>query len=305
MAYLVIDTETTTSNKGNSFDPRNRLCLVSWKTENKDGVYKIEYDAEPYGSNLVALQYLINIHDTLILFNAKFDLHWLREYGIQFQEKKIFDVQLAHFILSRQTEALPSLNQVATHWGLEGKLEDIKEYWDAGIDTPNIPLNLLCSYALQDVSITERCYLKQVEKFKQAPKLKKLHTLACQDLLVLAEMEWNGMQYSVDASLKEADTLLSQMNQIEHDLNEEVGDVEIEINWQSPKQVSAVLYGGTISTPSKEAYTFTYKDGRTAKKLRAINKLSTFPRLIDPPKKAKTASEERSEERRVGKECRL
>jgi len=187
MKTLVLDVETTTTNKGNPFDPRNKLCLIAWKTEKEHGCYKIEYDDDPYGASIAALQHLISIHDTLVTFNGKFDLHWLRKYGIDFSGKRIFDVQLGYFILTNQLNRLPSLNAVAEWCKAGTKLDKIKEYWDQGIDTPDIPLSELIDYAIQDVDLTWKCYEHLSSLLDKFPKKRKLVTLACQDLLVLEE----------------------------------------------------------------------------------------------------------------------
>ena len=43
--YLVLDCETTTSNKGNPFDQTNKLCYVGLQGH---GLYNIEYDLSKY-----------------------------------------------------------------------------------------------------------------------------------------------------------------------------------------------------------------------------------------------------------------
>lgn len=292
MPHLILDLETTTSNKGNPFDPRNRVCLVAWKTSNHAGSYKLEYDEDPYGANLAALQHLVNIHDTLVLFNGKFDLHWLRKYGIDFSGKRVFDVQLGYFILTNQLNRFPSLNDVSEWCGAGKKIDKIKEYWDEGIDTPQIPYSELVEYAIQDVVLTEKCYLYLVDKLEQYPKKRKLVNLACQDLLVLEEMEWNGMRYDVAGSLNSAAGIKIEMDSITTQLAEELNhESASEVNWNSPKQVSAVLYGGSFEVPYKETYLFRYKDGRTAEKQRKALKEITFPRLVEPPDHAATETE--------------
>ena len=289
MAYLVLDVETTTLNKGNPFDPRNRLCVVSWRTKDACGLYKIEYDEEPYGASLAALQHLINIHEVLVVFNGKFDLHWLRKYGIQFCDKRIWDVQLAYYILSRQTKKLPSLDAVAEALGFGQKLDQIKKYWESGLDTPQIPFGELSEYALQDVKLTEDCYKALSAQLDALPDMRRLFTVSCADLLVLEEMEWNGMFYAVTESLEEAQCIKEQMEQIEERLIDILDhDYAIDINWNSPKQVSAILYGGEVEFAYKEKYLFNYKDGRVAEKERNATRFVSFPRLVEPNEKHKS-----------------
>jgi DNA polymerase I-like protein with 3'-5' exonuclease and polymerase domains len=128
-------------------------------------------------------------------FNLKFDLHWSRRVGCP-MPKQIWDVQLAEFILSGQTIRYPSLEGVAQSYGLGGKESVIeREYWDKGIDTDNIPPDVLSRYCKRDIELTYQIYLKQKERFAENPKLLRLFKLQCEDLLVLLEMEANGQVY--------------------------------------------------------------------------------------------------------------
>lgn len=292
MKHLVLDVETTTLNKGGPFDPRNKLCVISWKTKDEEGVYKIEYDDDPYGAAIAALQHLINIHDVLIFFNAKFDLHWLRKYGLDFRGKKIFDVQLAYFIHTAQVNRLPSLNAVAEYCGAGKKIDKIAEYWDSGIDTPQIPYAELVEYAIHDVVLTEHCYFYLLKQLEANPEKLGLVRLACQDLLVLEEMEWNGMKYDVVSSTRDGDLIQLEMKVVETQLVEVLDHEDSQhVNWNSPRQVSAVLFGGSFELPYKETYTFVYKDGREVQKQRNAVRVLTFPRLVTPPERAKTKEE--------------
>ena len=133
--YLVIDVETTISNKGNPFDERNKLCYVGLNNNNVYNLFDIEYSGNPYREQLNAIQNVINNDVVLVGFNIKFDLHWLKRYGINFQSNKIWDCQLVHFILQGQQTPYPSLNQVCEHYGLETKLDVVStEYWKNKIE---------------------------------------------------------------------------------------------------------------------------------------------------------------------------
>jgi DNA polymerase I-like protein with 3'-5' exonuclease and polymerase domains len=93
--------------------------------------------------------------DTLIGFNIKFDLHWLRRYGFDYSHCRIFDCQLAEFILGGQSEPYPSLNKTAERYGLGTKVDVVKtEYWDKGIDTTEIPIEILDEYLTMDLVLT-------------------------------------------------------------------------------------------------------------------------------------------------------
>jgi DNA polymerase-1 len=282
---LTIDTENTTKNKGHPFTPSNKCCVISLAVDNDSPiVLKIEYDLEPYGDSLNTLQKFIELSDTIVGFNLKYDLHWLRRYGIVFSGKRIWDCQVAQFIIEHQLNPYPSLDSTAEFWKLGSKIDVVKnEYWDKGIDTCDIPYDILDTYARQDVNLTRDVYYKQQEYLSDKPKMRKLVTLDCLDLLVLEEMEWNGLVYDVDESLKLAKDLEDRAKDICDGLNKWIGVDGI--NWNSGDQLSAVLYGGTIKFTSKKLVPFTYKDGRVTQKLRSVVEEVTFPRLVEPLKK--------------------
>ena len=136
MSYLVLDVETTISNKGNPFDQSNKLMMVGLLNDKEVGVYDIEYSVDPYKELLDNIQLAVDAADVLVGFNIKFDLHWLKRYGIDFSKKRVWDCQLVEFILRNQSAAYPSLNATAEYYDLGTKLDEVKEnYWKNGIDT--------------------------------------------------------------------------------------------------------------------------------------------------------------------------
>ena len=286
MNYLVIDTETTIKNKGHPFTPSNKLCVVGIKSNKIVNLcLKIEYDDEPFGTELHELQEWINDADLIVFFNAKFDLHWLRRYGIYLHNKHIWDCQLAHFLITNQSHPFPGLNDVSSYYNLGQKLDVIKEeFWNKGIDTPEIPWLILTEYLYKDLDLTEQIYLKQKEEFENKyPEKKRLLSIENQDLFVLEEMEWNGIQYDVENSIKEGSLLEEEIKKDIHSLNSIVGyDF---INWNSGDDLSAVLYGGKIGLTSKIS-DGVFKTGKRAglEKFKNVYTEVILPRLVTPTK---------------------
>lgn len=273
------DVETTTFQKGNPFSRRNRLCSIGLDQT----IYDIEYSDTPYGNHLSTIQTRINEASVLVVFNGKFDLHWGRRYGLNFDNVRIWDCQLAQHIIECQIRPMLSLAQSLEYWELPSKPDYIlTNYWEKGIDTPDIPWNELEEYNLSDLSNTMLLYQKQLEYLEDKPKLKKLIELDCYDLKVLAEMEWNGLLYDTEKSIKLSEECEDRIKVIYNELTDRVGNVEL--NWNSGDQVSAVLYGGSISVHGKELKPFVYKDGRETHKLRNVVKTITFPQLVAPLK---------------------
>jgi DNA polymerase I-like protein with 3'-5' exonuclease and polymerase domains len=282
MNILTLDCETTTFQNGNPFSRKNKLCYVGLLPSTGDYIdFKIEYDTDPYGDKLKQIQEIIDAHDVLVGFNIKFDLHWLSRYGINLHHKRFHCTQLVQFILNRQSTPYPSLNSCLGHYGLEQKLDEVAlNYWNKGIDTPQVPEELLRDYLKQDVVQTKALYDKQTTII--TPAIKNLISLANQDLATLYEMEENGMLYDTKTSLEKGDSLQVDLNEIDSNL---AGLLDFpSFNPASGDHISSCLYGGTIGIPVRTPYIFTYKDGRTAEKQKWVTHETTFPRLVQPPK---------------------
>lgn len=272
---VVIDVETTTFKKGNPFARKNRCCYL--------GAYK------PGGSIFVGdttilpdIRREIISASRLVGFHTKFDLHWLRRLGeTSFQERKIWDCQLAHFLLSAQRERFPSLDGVCSYYGIKGKFESVGDYWARGIDTPDIPREIVLEYLSQDLRCTCEIFLRQQEDFKKHPKLYNLFQLQCEDLLVLEEMEWNGLVIDSEGMLRKAEDIKTKIASIESSLNNFAGNCPV--NWDSVDHVSVVLYGGTIVVPYKEVVGV-FKTGSKIgqPRYRWYERTYQFPGLVNP-----------------------
>lgn len=244
MSVLTLDVETTISNKGNPFDTTNKLMYVGAKLDdNPVELFDIEYSDTGYLNNLKELQAMIYAADWIIGFNIKFDLHWLRRYGINFKNCRVWDCQLAHFIMTGQDKPYPSLNGVCEYHELEQKIDVIKEeYWSNGIDTPDIPEDLLCDYLTKDVELTKQVYDIQKPKVNGMGNLLQLHF---RDLVVLQEMEFNGMFYNQERSKVLSDELDEQIGKLDRRLYDLHGLDSF--NPSSVDHLNAFLYGGILS----------------------------------------------------------
>lgn len=274
---VTIDGETTTHNKGNPFDVRNKLVSIHANYDDKNWSYRPTIDRE-------TIQNLVDKATLLVLFNGKFDLHWLRKTGIDFTGKAVYDVQLAFFYLSRQKHRFPSLDEVLTAYNIPLKESDeVHKYWDQGIQTDEIPWDKLCVYGEGDVQKTYLAYLHQMSLWKEFPKMYKLFRVACADLLVLQEMEWNGLKYDSELCQKKSEELQVKINELTSKLVTVYPDIPI--NFNSPDQLSAFLFGGYINEETKEHIGF-YKTGlkQGQPKFKNVIKQHHLPRLFTPIK---------------------
>ena len=291
MRSLTLDVETTISNKGNPFDETNKLCYVGLLGSTPRTI-SIEYGDEPYRHKLDEIQKEIDESEILVGFNIKFDLHWLRKYGINFVGKRVWDCQLVHFILTGQQYPYPSLNGVSAYYDLGSKLDVVAtEYWGNKIDTPNIPKDILEEYLIGDLQLTQKVYEKQMEEFAVSTKpMQRLISLHNQDLIILQEMEFNGLLFDENSSNRLAKELVDQIEIIDKILFEY--HELVEFNPNSTEHVSSLLYGGTIKVRRREVIgLFKTGDRKGQAKERWVEHEITFPRLINPIKGSELAKE--------------
>lgn len=262
MRILGLDSETTTKRDASPYSLGNEDGLVCWSwAENKESGAKVWKGPEE-------LQQLIDAVDLIVMFNGKFDLGWLRKHGVDFSNATIWDVQIAEFIISRQLTKFPSLRDTCVRYGIAPKLDVVKEeYWSKGIDTCDVPWPILSEYAAHDAAITLACYHEQLKHM--TPAQIKLCKLMCQDMLILQEMEANGITYDAELCAQKEKELSAEIEKLNSELHGFCPDVPL--NFGSNHQLSAFLYGGVVVETVKEHVGF-YKTGSKAGQPKYKNK---------------------------------
>lgn len=268
-----LDTETSFFHN-NPYDQTNEPAVCySVATDEMSGAYL--WDTE-------AIQREIDEADLIVGFNFKFDMGWLRKYGIKLAHKRFWDVQLAESVISRQLWKFPSLGETCTRYGLPKKIDVVQlEYWDKGIDTKDVPWPILEEYAATDAKLTLACYHAQLKHL--SPAQIQLVKLMSMDSLVLQEMEMNGIKYDEKLCKVKEKELDDEISKIESQLKAIYPQVPI--NFGSPDMLSAFLYGGQVVEPIKVHEGF-FKTGARAgqPKYRNSEVLHTLPRLFTPIK---------------------
>lgn len=285
MNTIILDVETTIHANGNPFSERNKLCYVGLNYNNVSSLFDIEYSGNPYREQLNSIQNVLDNDAILVGFNIKFDLHWIRKYGINFMDRRVWDCQLVHFILTNQQNPYPSLNGVAEYYGLGSKLDVVAtEYWGNGIDTTDVPKDILEQYLEQDLILTKQVFEKQYEEVMSLPiERQRLISLHNQDLLVLEEMEYNGILFDEDRSLELGALLEKEVGLLDEELAK---TFNIDgFNFNSKDHLSCLLYGGRITIPKKEVIGV-YKTGERKGQVKEGWKDHHYdlPRLIEPLK---------------------
>jgi DNA polymerase I-like protein with 3'-5' exonuclease and polymerase domains len=254
---ICLDVETTTKNKGHIFNYDNQLVSYAYVVDNSNCMFQYYTDPTFKGVG----KHIIGKCTEFIGFNCKFDLHWLRRIGVTLLGgTKIWDCQLAEFIINHQRGAYGSLNDALVSYGLPLKQDKVKEYWDNGIDTTEIPVAILEEYNKHDVTSTMHLYKLQQEVMTD--KQKALVYLLGEDMKTLMEAEWNGVKWDVDKANTKLEALTKTINTINNSLNEYLPIINHgEFNWDSGDHLSALMYGGVITFDYSIPEEATYKSG--------------------------------------------
>jgi DNA polymerase I-like protein with 3'-5' exonuclease and polymerase domains len=198
--------------------------------------------------------------------NISFDLMYLYRYGSlkhTLQNYKLWDTQLAEYILSGQRTKFSSLDELSIKYGCPVKDDKITAYFKAGIGSDKIPREELEPYLHRDLKNTWSIAIKQYEIAERQGQLALIQS-QMQALHGTTEMMYNGLH--IDKKRLDAYTVEVVDSFVDVKLNLEelvVGLVE-DIN--SPKQWSQFFFGGTKRVKVKEEVGV-YKNGNTKYKL--------------------------------------
>jgi DNA polymerase I-like protein with 3'-5' exonuclease and polymerase domains len=208
-------------------------------------------------------------------FNIKFDLlhllrcpenyrawqQWVADGGL------VWDCQLAEYLLHGMTQdnQTLALEDVSLRYGGTLKHDAVKDLWNAGVDTPDIPKELLMRYlcgdlpdydepdridgdALNTVNIFKAQYLAATKR-GMLP-LMKANMGA---LIATIEMERNGLHVDKEKGLALAEELARDIVVLEDGLAQFIPeDLPFPFNWNSTRQKSALIFGGQITYPRRE-----------------------------------------------------
>lgn len=222
---------------------------------------------QPIRQNIQEIQALINQVDLIIAHNAKFDLHWFEYYGIDHSDTPCHCTLTAEYILQNHATRMQdlSLNDLAAQYKLQLKYDKVKEYWDAGYNTDEVPLQTLQEYGEHDAKLALQIYQLQQEKIKER-KIETLVRLDMAALKCLQEMEYNGMLLDRELLEKESTQHEMELSALDEYLARVLGIHSI----SSKEQLSAGLFGGTYKI-----------DGRVPGKRPGTMKNGKIPITID------------------------
>ena len=160
---------------------------IYWFNHRDIDITKINYKEQ-----IREIQAVIDSHTRLVGHNLAFDLLWLWHIGIDTSKIKCYDTQVGAYIISGQTRKMVSLNEECEYYKIPTKIDRVKMYWENGIDTDEVPIDLLSEYLFQDLYCTQGVFLKQARDIKRL-KLGTIIKLNMELMPILAEIKYNGM----------------------------------------------------------------------------------------------------------------
>lgn len=189
-----------------------------------------------------------------------YDMHWFWDdpyvWGWLKRGGRIHDTAYCQYMLKAQLAKwqYPSLNDTCKEYGGTEKVDAVKACWMNGIDTPDIPEELMLEYLLGngtdhlgDIGNTLVTYLGQVEKLNQL-KMDKAFLLRSDGLMCTSMMTFNGIHVDMQLAEKMLKEKQEEYSKLEVELRESLpADLPPEIDWTwSPNQKSYILFGGAI-----------------------------------------------------------
>jgi DNA polymerase I-like protein with 3'-5' exonuclease and polymerase domains len=255
---LGFDVETTTKERGHVHHPDNFLVSYSFSNGTKTGFH---YYKDPDFKDVV-VRTLLRCRE-LVGFNLKFDIQWLMRNGVEIEDHvRIYDVALAEQILTAQQSPMVSFNEVLEGYGIQQKLDVVKGYWEQGISTENIPIEILEEYNNDDAE--KPLVVRAIQMGLLSEKQLGLVYQQGQDLLVLARTELNGVKFDTERAKDDHARYQTCLMETEELLRKYLPDdfpSGVSFNWDSGDQLSCLLYGGTVKYDYAISEEAVYKSG--------------------------------------------
>lgn len=181
----------------------------------------------------------------VVAHNAKFDLAWLREIGIEC-DAKIIDTMISEYVLNKGVRGKLSLDELSKKYNTTRKKSILSDAFSKGLNYSDLSKSDQSSYLYYDVLATAEVFEKQELLFKESSNhsLIPIRDLMCEFCSVLTDIERSGMAIDmnvldqVDADYQKEQEELTRYLQTE--TRKLMGDKDI--NLSSPEQLSTVVY---------------------------------------------------------------
>ena len=252
------------------FDARNYVVEAGWSFNGGERFSK-RWETNHREDFMVEQFNSLEKGDVICGFNIKFDLLWCwRNPALQAALKRgvtIYDGQYAEYLLGGMVQEVQmvSMNDVAEKYGGGCKLDAVKEMWEDGYKTSEIPADMLHDYLVGDgeelvgdIQNTWLIYCGQVRRMlNHFPKeFRTMFKHRMDGLLATTEMEWNGMYIDAvrGATLRQEvfESLSKATAELEHFIPT-LPDGMV-FNWNSNVHKSCLIFGGTAKYEKWKAH---------------------------------------------------
>lgn len=267
-----LETENHTLNKrkASPFDPRNYIVEAGWSW-NGGKVESIRRD-EWHRDDIMKEQWdKLEKGDVIVGFNIKFDNLWVWDSpSFQAALKRgvtIYCGQYAEYLLGGHTADVQmcAMNDVAEKYGGGCKIDAVKEMWEDGYLTSQIPPDLLHDYLVGtdeivgDVRNTYLIFAGQIKRMKaeHPPEFRKMFKFRMDGLLATTEMEYNGVFCDKEVGEELRKDLVIELEKASAELDAFIPELppELVFNWGSTTHKSCLIFGGVVKYEKRVAHT--------------------------------------------------
>lgn len=262
MTYIVFDSETTVKNSpmvsdyvvgeetGSPFHPDNRIVMSGWKLEGQEVTISRE-DPPP-----------LEKASLLVGHNIRFDMHYLVKTWPHLEEwfwnpeNRVWDTQLAEYLLTAQQAKFATLDSLAPQYGGELKDSSIKEFWEAGGQTEDLPDEKIVPYLIGDVENTELVFQGQLHTAVMLGMMPLIET-QMRALVATWEMRKNGMCFDMGRAVATTEKLRAKAEAVTATMQKLVDEAHPAsppgtFLPNSNDVISRMLFGGTYSYYTQE-----------------------------------------------------
>lgn len=179
--------------------------------------------------------------------------------------KPVWDTQVAEYVMGYR---LKSLEKACEDRGVDFKKDDeIKEYWDRGVDTEDIPTNTLRDYLREDLRATAELQEKQSKVLKNSEGTRRLVVAMSMVARSLAKIEQTGMYVDSEVLMDYAESLDKKQAELETLIKENLRDrgapeglIE-KFSFNSAANLDVLFRGGKYKFTTREVVG-KYKNGK-------------------------------------------
>ena len=181
----------------------------------------------------------------IVAHNAKFDLAWLREVGVEC-DSKVIDTMISEYVLNKGIRGKLSLDALSKKYNVIRKENLLGNALSVGLNYSDMSEEDQRKYLYYDVMSTAEVFEKQQKIFRKSANksLIPIRDLMCQFCSVLTDIERSGMAIDLNVLTQVDKEYEREQAQLNSYLNQKVRSLmgDLEVNLSSPEQLSQVIY---------------------------------------------------------------